>query len=96
MTKIKPVEHKSVIKRLLDSPEALAAYDEMSEEIALLEQLTEWREKAGLTRADIADRMGITPPAITRLERNVTKATWHTLKRYAAACGIEITLAART
>lgn len=96
MTKIKPVEHKSVIKRLLDSPEALAAYDEMSEEIALLEQLTEWREKAGLTRADVADRMGITPPAITRLERNVTKATWHTLKRYAAACGIEITLAART
>ncbi|MCT4703307.1 helix-turn-helix transcriptional regulator [Enterobacteriaceae bacterium H20N1] len=95
MAKVIPIKHETVIKRLLDTPEALAAYDEMSEEIALLEQLTQWRESAGLTRAEVAKRMGITPPAISRLERHITKATWQTLKRYAAACGIDLTLAAR-
>ncbi|MDX7992190.1 helix-turn-helix transcriptional regulator [Xenorhabdus sp. psl] len=38
--------------------------------------------------------MGITPPAISRLERNVSRATWQTLRRYAAACGVKLSLTA--
>ena len=64
---------------LLNTPEAIAAYHEAGEKLALLEQLTEWREAAGLTKAQVAARMGVTPPAITRLERNVTRASWLTL-----------------
>ncbi|MCT4704883.1 helix-turn-helix domain-containing protein [Enterobacteriaceae bacterium H11S18] len=95
MSKTKPISHEVVVKRLLNTPEAQAAYEEMSEEIALLEQLTQWREQAGLTRSEVAERMGITPPAITRLERNITKATWHTLRRYAAACGVKLAISAK-
>lgn len=80
---------------LLNTPEAIAAYHKAGEELALLKQLTEWREAAGLTKAQVAARMGVTPPAITRLERNVTRASWLTLKRYAAACGVDIRLTAR-
>ncbi|WP_338089199.1 helix-turn-helix transcriptional regulator [Photorhabdus khanii] len=36
--------------------------------------------------------MGINPSAVTRIEKNVTRASWHTLKRYAAACGVELSL----
>lgn len=95
MSKVIPISHEEALKRLLDTPEAIAAYDEMSEELALLEQLTKWREQAGLTRAEVASRMGVTPPAISRLERNISKATWLTLRRYAAACGVTLTLAAK-
>ncbi|WP_339367427.1 helix-turn-helix domain-containing protein [Photorhabdus sp. S14-60] len=82
-------------KRLLNTPEAIQAYVEATEEYELLEQLTEWREKAGLKKIDIAKRMGINPSAVTRIEKNVTKASWHTLKRYAAACGVELSLTAK-
>lgn len=95
MAKVIPISHEEVMACLLNTPEAIAAYHEAGEELALLEQLTEWREAAGLTKAQVAARMGVTPPAITRLERNVTRASWITLKRYAAACGVDIRLTAR-
>ncbi|AWK44043.1 helix-turn-helix domain-containing protein [Photorhabdus laumondii subsp. laumondii] len=95
MAKVTPISHSEVRKRLLNTPEAIQAYVEATEEYELLEQLTEWREKAGLKKIDIAKRMGINPSAVTRIEKNVTKASWHTLKRYAAACGVELSLTAK-
>ncbi len=35
------------------------------------------------------ERMGVTPPVISRLENNITKASIDTLTRYAHACGIK-------
>ncbi|NDK98468.1 helix-turn-helix domain-containing protein [Photorhabdus bodei] len=95
MAKVTPISHSEVRKRLLNTPEAIQAYVEATEEYELLEQLTEWREKAGLKKIDVAKRMGINPSAVTRIEKNVTKASWHTLKRYAAACGVELSLTAK-
>lgn len=95
MPKVIAVSHFDVKKRLLNTPEAIAAYEEAADEYALLEQLTEWRTKAGLTKADVAQRMGVKPPAINRLENNVTKASWQTLRRYAAACGVSLAITAR-
>lgn len=94
MPKVKPVSHAEARARFLNTPEAIQAYEEAGEEFALLEQLTEWREKAGLTRADVAARMGVSAPAISKLEKNVTRATWQTLKRYAQACGVTLALSA--
>ncbi|EGO2044086.1 helix-turn-helix transcriptional regulator, partial [Pseudomonas aeruginosa] len=42
-----------------------------------------------LTKAQVAERMGVTPPVISRLENNITKASIDTLTRYAHACGIK-------
>ncbi|WP_118984583.1 helix-turn-helix domain-containing protein [Photorhabdus sp. CRCIA-P01] len=92
MAKVTPISHSEVRKRLLNTPEAIQAYADATEEYELLEQLTEWREKAGLKKVDVAKRMGINPSAVTRIEKNVTRASWHTLKRYAAACGVELSL----
>ncbi|HCM64202.1 MAG TPA: XRE family transcriptional regulator [Morganella sp. (in: Bacteria)] len=94
MTKIKGISHSDVKKQLLNTPESLRAYENTKEEFDLLVQLTEWRKLAGMSRAEVAEKMGVTPPAITKLERNITKATWLTLKRYAQACGVNISLTA--
>lgn len=96
MPKVTAVSHTEVKKRLLNTLEAIAAYEEAADEYALLEQLTEWRTKAGLTKADVAQRMGVKPPAINRLENNITKASWQTLRRYAAACGVSLAIIARS
>ncbi|MBS9422870.1 XRE family transcriptional regulator [Photorhabdus caribbeanensis] len=54
MAKVTPISHSEVRKRLLNTPEAIQSYVEATEEYELLEQLTEWREKAGLKKIDIA------------------------------------------
>ncbi|ELH6623791.1 helix-turn-helix transcriptional regulator, partial [Escherichia coli] len=43
--------------------------------------LAEWRKQENLTEAQVARRMGVTPPVITRLENNITKANIDTLTR---------------
>jgi transcriptional regulator with XRE-family HTH domain len=49
----------------------------------LRELLAEWRKHDNLTKAQVAERMGVTPPVISRLENNITKASIDTLTRYA-------------
>jgi transcriptional regulator with XRE-family HTH domain len=52
------------------------------------------RERAGLSQAEIADRMGTKAPAITRLESSLTNGKHSpsvaTLRRYAHAVGCEL------
>ena len=61
------------------------------EEFALLDALLEARDAAGLTQAQIAERMGTKPPAISRLLTSLASdkqsPSVSTLRKYAAACG---------
>jgi len=50
------------------------------------------RTQAGLTKDDVAERMGISPPEITRLEDHALCANADTLQRYAQACGVKLKL----
>jgi transcriptional regulator with XRE-family HTH domain len=56
------------------------------------------RQKAGLSQAQLAKRMGTKPPAITRLESSLTSGKHSpsiaTIKKYAEAvgCHLEIRL----
>lgn len=45
------------------------------------------RDDAQLTQAELARRMGVTPQAISKLERNAGTASVETLSRYVAALG---------
>jgi transcriptional regulator with XRE-family HTH domain len=66
------------------------------EEGALLDLLLKARREAGLTQAQVAERMGTQPPAIARLERALATGkhspSLATLRRYAQACGKELVL----
>lgn len=61
------------------------------EELALLDALLSARDASGLTQAQIAERMGTKPPAVSRLLTSLASEKQSpsvaTLRKYAAACG---------
>lgn len=74
---------------LLKQPGVRAALDDLERKDRLREMLAEWRKHAGLTRSQVAERMGVSAPTVSRMEANVTRASLDTLTRYALACGVE-------
>jgi DNA-binding phage protein len=53
-----------------------------------ISRLREYREKAGITLAEVAERSGIDKAALSRLERGATNPTFETLSRYVQALGL--------
>lgn len=52
--------------------------------------LAEARKKAGLTQKQLADRVGVPQSQISRLEKSPERTTVRTMKRLAAALGVNI------
>ena len=77
-------------KRAAD-PAFKQAYDALETEFAALATLLEARREAGLTQADVAQRMGVSQPVLARIESSLGSRkhtpSLNTLKRYAEACG---------
>jgi hypothetical protein len=87
-----PVPHTSAdTERLLAEPGVRAAYDALADEYSALRALLTARRDAGLTQAQIAERMGTTASAVSRLEASLASEkhspSFATLRKYAAACG---------
>jgi DNA-binding transcriptional regulator YiaG len=68
-------------------PAYRAAYEALEPEFALIETMMAARARAKLTQAAIAERMGTTESAVSRLESGRTRPSTRTLERYAAATG---------
>jgi anti-sigma factor RsiW len=88
----KPVAHtKADTERLLAKPAVRAAYDALEDEYSALRVLLSARREAGLTQQEIAERMGTTASAVSRLEASLSSEkhspSFATLRKYAAACG---------
>jgi transcriptional regulator with XRE-family HTH domain len=83
-------------QRALARPDVREAYDELEEEFAFLDELFKARAAAGLTQAEVAERVGTSQSAIARLESTGRKnsPSIATLQRYAKAlvCRLEIRL----
>lgn len=88
------MNHAELKDKALSNPETRAAYDELDAEFSLLRQMLQARRKAGLSQAQVADRMGTKAPAITRLESSLSNGkhspSLTTLRRYAKAVGCEL------
>ena len=56
----------------------------------VLRSLIQARERAGISQAEVARRMGIQQPAIVRLEAGTHSPTLSTLARYASAVGVQL------
>ena len=90
--------HEELKAKALSNPKVRAEYDALEPEFALLREMLIARDNAGLSQAEIADRMGTKAPAVTRLESSLTSGkhspSLATLKKYAEAvnCHIEIKL----
>ena len=72
----------------MSDPEYSAAYEAEESSEQLQETLATWRKEAGLTSAQVAERMGIKAPTISRIEKNASRMSIQTLIRYARACGV--------
>ncbi len=80
--------HPEVHEEMMSDREYRAAYESEERKERLQALLVEWKEHAGLTSAQVAERMGIKPPTVSRMEKNITSASVDTLARYAKACGV--------
>ena len=93
-TKFQPVPFSAKAlaknKRAAD-PAFSQAYDALETEFAALATLLEARHQAGLTQAEVAQRMGVSQPVLARIESSLGSRkhtpSLNTLKRYAEACG---------
>lgn len=91
--------HDELKKKALACPEVRAEYERLEqEEFGLLDLLLEARHSAGLTQAEVADRMKTKPPAITRLERALASGKHSpsvaTLRKYLGVCGRRLVIKA--
>lgn len=89
--------HDQVIKKLLRRPGVRAEVERIErEESALLDALLKARQAAGLTQAQVAERMGTQAPAVARLERALATGKHSpsvaTLRKYVKACGKRLVL----
>lgn len=84
--------HAELKAKALANPEVRAEYERLNrEEFALLDEMLAARRAAGLTQAQVAERMGTKAPAVTRLENALASGkhspSLDTLRKYAAALG---------
>ncbi|SLM28780.1 Helix-turn-helix domain protein [Desulfamplus magnetovallimortis] len=90
--------HEEFTKRLLKDPKVQKEYEVLKEEFTLFDELLNARIRAGLTQAEVADRMRTKTPAIARLEagggNKKHSPSVSTLRKYAKAvgCHLEIKL----
>jgi ribosome-binding protein aMBF1 (putative translation factor) len=66
------------------------AYEKLKPEFALALALIKAREKAGMTQAQVAKRMGTTQSVVARIESGQNPPNLKTLSRYARAVGRRI------
>jgi DNA-binding XRE family transcriptional regulator len=91
--KYKPVphDHASFLKKASRRKEFKKAYDDLEEEYRLTREMLAARSKFGLTQEAVAERMGTTKSAVSRLEAAGKHApSLTTLKKYARAVGCRL------
>ncbi len=74
-------------KKWMKDREYRKEYDALEEEFALIAEVAKARQRAGLSRAQLAKRMRTTLSAITRLESGRPLPSRRTLERFAKATG---------
>ena len=92
------MNHSELKEKALKSKKVNDAYEALEPEFTLLHEILKARRNAGLSQAEIAERMGTKAPAVTRLESSLSSGKHSpsiaTLKKYANAldCHLEIKL----
>lgn len=88
------MNHNELKEKALKKQSVRAEYDALEPEFSLFRTMLKARHDAGLSQADVAERMGTKAPAITRLESSLTSGRHSpsiaTLKKYAEAVGCHL------
>jgi transcriptional regulator with XRE-family HTH domain len=86
--------HKELKARALKRADVKSEYDQLDKEFAFLDEFLKARSSAGITQAEVAERIGTTQSAIARLESGSGKhsPSLATLQKYARALGCRLEL----
>lgn len=85
---MKTIKAKDIhAKEMAVDPAYREAYEALEGEFALVNSLIQARSRAKLSQAEVAERMGTTESAVSRLESGRSKPSTRTLERYAKATG---------
>ena len=76
----------------MQDPAFRAEYEALAPEFALAKALIEARANAGLTQAEVAERMGTTQSVVARIESGRNPPNLRTLEKYAHAVGTRISV----
>ena len=85
--KVRTIPYEKIRAKWLKDPAFIKARAEFDDEFAPVAELIRARMKAGLTQAEVAERMQSTQPAVARLESAGRIPSTRTLQRYAKATG---------
>ena len=83
---------KDLKQRFMEDPEFREEYARVDDEFKLIEALVRARTAAKLTQTELAERLGTTQSAVTRLEGGGVSPSFTTLRRYAEATGTRLTV----
>jgi transcriptional regulator with XRE-family HTH domain len=86
--------HDEMVRKWMEDPDFVREYDNLEQEFALFDELLRARKEAGLTQAEVAERMATKPSVVARLEagggRQKHSPSLATLQRYADAVGCRL------
>lgn len=86
-----PHDHEAFMAKASARKGFTEAYDALELEYSVIQQLLKARTRAGLTQDAVAERMGTTKSAVSRLEgAGKHTPSLGTLQRYAQAVGCEL------
>lgn len=74
-------------KAMRDDAEYRREYEALEKEFSLIAAMLDARQKAGLTQAQVAERMGVKQPVVVKIEGGRSNVSIDTLKRYAHPTG---------
>jgi DNA-binding XRE family transcriptional regulator len=86
------LSHEEMVAKMMTNPIVRAEVERLEhEEMPMLDEILAARKAAGLTQAQIAERMGTKATAVSRLENALVTGSHSpslaTLRKYAAALG---------
>ena len=76
---------QTIKRKMLTDREVHTAYEALGDEFDLAHELITARVRAGLTQAEVAERMGTTQSVVARLESGAQMPSVNTLLKFAKA-----------
>ena len=89
---IEMTNHKRFKEKVLANPEVKSEYDSLQIEYDLIQAMIDARTKQNITQKELSDRTGITQADISRIENGTRNPSLDTVKRIAAALGMQLKL----
>jgi len=86
------IPFEKIKSQLLADPDVKREYDALAPEFEIAAELIRARLRAGLSQAELAERMGTSQSTIARLESGQTLPSAKTLLRFARATQSKVTV----